>query len=237
MPARRSAPRPHRDRAAEAYAKVQDLIVRGALAPGERITEADVSSRLGVSRTPVREAIQRLLYEGYLALPRDGRRAQAVISPLTKDDARDMWRIIGALEGLAGYDAALLDKKRRARIVERMRTANRYLKAQAKARFPNKSLMYDLDQEFHRSYVEGAASARLLALHRAIKPHHERYERVYVSMLAGRIRKSVREHDAIIRAIAAGRPQAAERAVLVNWRNGAALMHQMIEARGERGIW
>lgn len=225
------------DRAGVVYAKLHDLIVRGVLAPGARLTEADVSGRLGVSRTPVREAIQRLQYEGYVTAPHAGRRALPSVSPLTLPDGRDLMRIIGALEGLAAHDAAQLERKKRLKLVDRLRGTNRYLRAAAAARNPQSSLLYDLDQEFHRTFVEAAAGPRLLQLHRAIKPHAQRYGRVYLQTLAGRIRHSLREHDAIARAIAAGRADAAERAVLTNWRNGAASLSQVMESVGERGLW
>ena len=53
-----------RSRADHAYVMLRDLIVRGSLAPGSRIIETDVAERLGVSRTPVRDALRQLLQEG-----------------------------------------------------------------------------------------------------------------------------------------------------------------------------
>ncbi|MBI4420589.1 MAG: FCD domain-containing protein, partial [Gemmatimonadetes bacterium] len=92
-------------------------------------------------------------------------------------------------------------------------------------------------QAFHRAYVETAAGPRLLALHRTMKPQAERYIRVYVSALVDKIRTSVREHEAIIRHIGRGRPDAAERAIRTNWRNAAARLGRVIESVGERGLW
>ena len=74
-PARRGAPTArkraaqpaHADRPAQVYAQLRTLIVQGKLAPGSRIIETDIAELLGVSRTPVREAIQRLQQEGYVA--------------------------------------------------------------------------------------------------------------------------------------------------------------------------
>ena len=53
-------------RPAVVYAALRELIVRGQLAPGSRIVETDVASKLRVSRTPVRGALQRLQQEGYI---------------------------------------------------------------------------------------------------------------------------------------------------------------------------
>src|SRR5947209_20367830 len=57
---------PHGSRPDQVYARLRGLIVNGLLAPGNRIVETEIATRLGVSRTPVREALQRLLQEGYV---------------------------------------------------------------------------------------------------------------------------------------------------------------------------
>src|SRR5256885_11920294 len=58
------------------YERLQDLIIRGRLAPGVRVVENDIAARLGVSRTPVREAIQRLHQEGMLRATAVARRTE-----------------------------------------------------------------------------------------------------------------------------------------------------------------
>ena len=224
-------------RAQAVYEKLHDLIVRGRLAPGARITELDVTSRLGVSRTPVRAAIQRLQHEGYVVVSVNGRRARPMVSPLTREDASEVLAIIGEIEGLAGRYAAQLPPRRRAALASRLRVINRRLKDAARMRRPDPNTIFDLDQTFHRTYVEAAAGPRLLALHRSMKPQAERYVRVYVSALVDKILTSVREHEAIIRVIRRGRPAAAERAVRTNWRNAAVRFGRVIESVGERGLW
>ena len=55
------------DRASQAYRRLRELIVHGRLAPGARIIETEVAGKLGISRTPVRAALQRLQQEGYIS--------------------------------------------------------------------------------------------------------------------------------------------------------------------------
>src|SRR5713226_8328979 len=184
------------NRAQAVYEKLHELIVRGRLAPGARITEMEVTSRLGVSRTPVRAAIQRLQHEGYVVVFVNGRRARPVVSPLTREDASEVLSIVGEIEGLAGRYAARLPARRRAALASRLRAINGRLKAAARMRRPDPSAIFDLDETFHRAYVEAAAGPRLLALHRSMKPQAERYIRVYVSALVEKILTSVREHEA-----------------------------------------
>jgi DNA-binding FadR family transcriptional regulator len=96
---------------------------------------------------------------------------------------------------------------------------------------------FELDLEFHRTYVEGVVGPRLLALHRAIKPQSERYTRLYVSVLLDELPTSVKEHETISRGIAAGDPQAAQSAVENNWHNAAQRLAAVIADLGERGLW
>ena len=77
----------------------------------------------------------------------------------------------------------------------------------------------------------------MLALHRAVKPQAERYERLYVSLLMSEIMVSVREHSKIHHAIRDGAHDAAFDAVLVNWRNAASRLGSVIAQAGERGSW
>jgi DNA-binding GntR family transcriptional regulator len=224
-------------RAVEVYNRLRDLIVRGRLAPGARITELEAAERLGVSRTPIRAALQRLQQEGYVVVTNAGRRGRATVAPLTREDATELFHIVGEIEGLAARYAAQLNPKLRSQLVADLRATNAalYEAAQAKRRDPN--LIFELDDTFHRRYVEAAAGPRLLALHQAIKPQAERYARVYVSALLDEIHTSVEEHDAIVRAIAAGDLDQAQRAVLTNWRNAAARLSQVIDIIGEKGSW
>src|SRR5574341_2287464 len=88
----------HHDRVAQAYGRRHELIVRGRLAPGARITESDAAGRLGVSRTPIRAALQRLQQEGYVVVSNAGRRARPVVAPLTREDATELFHIVGEIE-------------------------------------------------------------------------------------------------------------------------------------------
>ena len=66
LPLGSAADAPHGSRPEQVYTRLRDLIVQGLLSPGSRIVETEIATRLGVSRTPVREALQRLQQEGYV---------------------------------------------------------------------------------------------------------------------------------------------------------------------------
>jgi DNA-binding GntR family transcriptional regulator len=225
------------DRVTQAYHQLRELIVRGRLAPGTRIIETDVASRLGVSRTPVRGALQRLQQEGYIIASGTGQQSRLAVAPLTQEDARELFAIVGEIEGLGARWSAELKEQPRERLVDDLRRLNQDLSQSAAQDKPDHQRVFDLDQGFHRRYVEGAAGPRLLALHDAIKPQSERYVRLYISALVDEIGTSVREHAVIIDAIAASEGEAAQSAVRYNWRNAALRLSKVIETLGERGTW
>lgn len=231
------SPRQREDRVARAYDWLREMIVSGRLGPGSLLVETELAKRLGVSRTPVRSAFQRLQQEGYIGIAGDGRQARLLVSPLTQEDAFELFEIVGQVEGLAARRAAKLAVPERVRLVITLRQFNAELLRAAEADRPDPNLIFDFDYDFHRSYVEAGAGARLLALHDSIKPQAERYNRIYTSVLVGEIRTSAREHDEIIAGIEEGDPERAERAVRTNFGNAAQRLSSIITDMGERGTW
>lgn len=225
------------DRASDTYERLRDLIVSGQLAPGSRIIETDVAERLGVSRTPVRSALQRLRQEGYIVSAGDGERSRPVITPLTKADAQELFYIVGQIEALAAHFAADAEDGERARVAEELRRINSEFSESADEARHDFNRLFELDTRFHRSYVEAGAGPRLLELHNSMKPQAERYIRVYIRVLTAQIPISVEEHATIVEAIEEGEPERAERAVQTNWRNATERLNRVIEDVGERGSW
>ncbi len=224
-------------RPAVVYHALRELIVRGQLAPGSRIVETDVATKLRVSRTPVRGALQRLQQEGYIVDTPSLLQSRPTVAPMTREDARELFSIVAEIEGLAARCAAALPTAARDRLAAELTTINTRLERASRAKQPKHDLLYELDEAFHRRCVEQAAGPRLRALHDAVKPQAERYERLYVSLLARGIAPSVKEHQVIIRTIKGGDADAAQRAVQQNWRNAADRLGTVIDMVGERGQW
>lgn len=233
----RSAARIERpDHVTRAYGELRQTIVWGQLPPGSRISERIVADRLGLSRTPVRSALHRLEQEGFVASVGTGRERRLIVAPLTMHDGQEVYALVGHLEGLAARLAAALPAPRRKALVARLREVNGRLAEQARTN-GDPAHFFDLDIEFHRTYVEGVVGPRLLALHRAIKPQSERYTRLYVSVFIHQVATSVREHETITRSIARGDRDAAQRAAETNWHNAAERLARVIAQHGERGTW
>ena len=224
------------DNVSRVYHELRSLIISGQLPPGARIAERAVVARTGLSRTPVRSALHRLQQEGFVASVGRAGDQRLIVTPLTRGDGREVFLVVGHLEGLAAREAAALPAAQRRELVRTLREANRELAVASRAKAAS-SRLFDLDVRFHASYVEGVAGPRLVALHRAIKPQCERYARLYVNVLLAELPTSVKEHEVITAAIAKGDPAAAQRAVETNWHNAANRLATVIAEHGERGSW
>lgn len=224
------------DNISRVYHELRALIISGQLPPGARIAERAVVARMGTSRTPVRSALHRLHQEGFVASVGRAGDQRLIVTPLTRDDGREVFMVIGHLEGLAARQAAGLPLERRKTLVRELRSVNRELARASRAKAVP-SRLFDLDLQFHQTYVEGVAGPRVVALHRAIKPQSERYARLYVNVLLDELPTSVKEHEVIAAAIDKGDPRAAQHAVETNWHNAATRLSAVIEEYGERGIW
>jgi DNA-binding GntR family transcriptional regulator len=220
-----------------AFQEIRELIVHGKISPGTWIVEADLAERLNLSRTPVRAAIHWLQREGYVLEHRNVSKSRMIVAPLTREDANQLYRIIGHLEGLAGRGAAEMPKRERLELGKQLNEVNEKLLAIADGHSGPSGEIFELDRTFHRMIVKAGAGARLSTLHSAIEPQTERYWRLYASSIINALHASVDEHKQIIQGVNAGEPDAVEKGLQDNWLKGAERLGHVIDMFGERGSW
>lgn len=142
--------------------RMRDAVLSGAFAPGAQMNEADFAARFGVSRGPVREALQRLIQEGLLvAQPHRG----VFVAELTESDLADIFFVREAVEGAALRRVmAAADRS----VVERRLVAEvgRMAAAVGEADWASAA---QADFAFHRTLVEAAGSPRLSRLYETIQ--------------------------------------------------------------------
>lgn len=187
----------------EAYETIKQRIIMCVFRPGEALSEAQVSAALGLGRTPVRQAFDRLMRDGLVeVLPRKG----IIVRPISQDEVRDMVEVRLLNEG---FCARLAAERGDAALVSALK-ANVHRGGRAAADGDVAALMA-LDREFHAAISGGA---RNLVLGDILRNLHERAQRVWFVSLrdAGHHRRVVDEHAAIVDALAAGDADAAEQA-------------------------
>ncbi len=219
-----------------AFQEIRELIVHGKMSPGTWLLEVDLAERLNMSRTPVRGAIHWLQREGYVLEQRGTSKSRMIVAPLTKEDANELYVIIGSLEGIAGRGAAGLPREERKTLVGELEAINKQLLAIAQGE-GNAGRIFELDRNFHRRIMDAGGGTRLTALHRAIEPQVERYWRLYASSIIKDLTTSVDEHAGIIDGLRRGDPAAVEHGLQSNWQKGVERLERVIEMFGERGSW
>lgn len=180
---------------AKVYSELQEAILSNTLKKGEALTELTLSEKLGVSRTPVRSALQRLSEEGLVEIvPNRG----AVVIGITKEDLIDIYHIRMRLEGLASAMAAeKMTEEEKQKLSETLELSEFYLQKNNTEHFK------ELDTDFHRMIFEASGSRtleRILSdLHRNTKAYRKR-----AFTVPGRLEKTTEEHREILNAILNG---------------------------------
>jgi DNA-binding GntR family transcriptional regulator len=196
----------------DAYAQLRDWIIEGTLAPGESLRDEALAEALGMSRTPVRDALQRLENEG-LVVTSSTRRTS--VSPVTLKQARDIYPITVALEVMALRLALpLMD----APALDAMRAANAELAAALAA--GNASAATLADEATHAAFIARCGNDELQALLADLKAKVRRLECAFWGW-ADRT-PSVRDHEELIAAMEARDGETAERVLARNWDRGLA---------------
>ena len=194
----------------EVYETLLRWIMRGVLLPGEKLLDKELAESLGVSRTPVREALRRLEDKGHIeaSASRWTRVANISIS-----EAEMIYPIIGALEELAVSLAMsrLTDKD----FVE-MEQANADLKAAIQAKDPDKSL--GADARFHNVIIKKSENHYLVNILDDLKIRHRRMEIVYFKRRVSAL-NSVNEHKQIIEALKSKNLDQAVELIRLNYKN------------------
>lgn len=201
------------------------MLQAGKLRPGARINVDELARTLGISTTPVREAVRQLQAEGLLTHNPHRTIQVASIAPA---DLKDIYRIRAALEGLAAELAAeQLTRKELAqlrRLHERMAAA---------VQDGEPSRLRPLNDEFHLTINHGARSPRLSRL--ILSVWRGSPVDTFVAIL-DRGRLSLQQHQAILDALASGSPAQAGAAMRAHIEASLALLLSHVDAQHEKQL-
>jgi len=185
-----------RDRVVHA---LREAIIAGRLKPGERIRERELVALLGVSRSPLREAIRILETEGLItSLAHRGAR----VSELSATDLRDMLHVRIMLESFAArlFIERLDDERLDDRALQAMQ--DQVERARAPGYQVDLQANFDLGLEFHDLLVGACGNRKVVQLHENLKRHQTRYQHFAFARL-GRDVRALDEHAEMVAALRA----------------------------------
>ena len=171
---------------------LREAILRGDLVPGERLMELQLAAKLGVSRTPIREAIRMLEQEGLaITIPRKG----AIVAGMTEKDMQDVLEIREALEELSVQVACdKITEEEVARLRENMENFEDSLKSGDLKR------MAEADVAFHDVIYQATDNLKLINMLNNLREQMYRYRVEYLKNPSNH-EQLLREHEAIYRGI------------------------------------
>jgi len=194
----------------EAYVKIRNWILEGTLAPGMQLRDKELAEQLGVSRTPIREALLRLEDEG---LVKTKPNRSTLVSSIDFHSAFHLYSIVWTLERLALSQAfgSITDLH-----IEIMIEANERFLKKMKARDRISAL--DADNDFHSVYIQLSENKELEKVITDIKQKLKRLDLYYFDKIKNAA-LSYEEHSQIIEALKQRDLSLALSAVEGNWRN------------------
>ncbi|MBC7959909.1 MAG: GntR family transcriptional regulator [Vallitaleaceae bacterium] len=180
---------------------LREAILRGQLVPGERLMEKQLAERMGVSRTPIREAIRKLELEGLVMMvPRKG----AEVAKITPKDIKDVLEVRAALEALAVKVACeKMDEIGLAKLTKVKEEFERAAKDKAV------DTLIQKDIEFHDAIFAATGNEKLIHIVNNLREQIYRFRVKYISQMES-YEGLVKEHEEIVESIKSGDRQRAE---------------------------
>lgn len=208
---------------------IRSAIMSGILQPRERLMEIQLAEELGVSRTPIREALRKLELEGFIVMvPRKG----AYVSDLSFKDIADVFEIRAALEGLAAGLAAERITEDELERLERL-----LVEKQEAITQDDIDKLVEVDTKFHELMYQASRNVRLSTIISNLREQIQRFRLASLSY-PGRNKLSLEEHKNIVEAIQARDCQLARQLAQEHIENAENVLIECIkmDARKKDGI-
>ena len=205
---------------------LRDAIRKGILKPGERLMEIQLAEELGVSRTPVREAIRKLELEGYvIMMPRRG----TYVANLSIRDVNEVFEIRTSLDSLAsGLAAERITDDELERLQRLLVIIGGYVEAN------DMDKIVETDTEFHDLLYQASRNTRLVGIIFNLREQLTRFRTTSMSF-PGRLKATLEEHRRIVEAIAQGDVKEAQQAAEDHMEKSEQTLLASMEALKARG--
>ncbi|HHY40443.1 MAG TPA: GntR family transcriptional regulator [Syntrophaceticus sp.] len=175
------------------FETLREAIITGVLRPGERLMESQLAEELGVSRTPVREAIRKLELEGFVVMvPRKG----AYVAGISLKDIADVFEVRAALESLATELAAERITEDELEELERILVKMSEIIEKGEI-----EQLVECDKKFHDTLYRASRNRRLMQILSNLQDEVQRFRSVSLAY-PGRMRTALEEHRKVVEALA-----------------------------------
>jgi DNA-binding GntR family transcriptional regulator len=188
----------------KAYNAIKSAILSLKLKPGDPLVESELAQQLGISKTPVRDALLELEREGFVTkILFKG----TYVTEVTLKDVREIFQLRAVLEGLAARLAAPLFSAEELEKTEKTLSA-----AEAALTVGNLALCSERGKRLHDAIINKADNQRLTLIIRNLDDHIQRF-RLLSDQISGRLDRSIKEHHRVLEALRQRDPAAAEQAM------------------------
>lgn len=175
------------------FEALREAIINGTLKPGERMMEIQLAEQLGVSRTPVREAIRKLELEGFVVMiPRKG----AYVAGISLKNIADVFEVRAALEALAAGLAAERITSDELEELERMLVRKGECIEEERL-----EELIEIDTLFHEAMYKASRNEKLEQMIHNLREQIQRFRSTSLAY-PGRMKEALEEHKKIVEAIA-----------------------------------
>lgn len=175
----------------KAYSSLKKKIINNIIKPGTKLSEATIANQMGISRTPVREALKELVHNGFATMnPNMG----IVVNNFSIEDFIEVMQLRGALEGLAARIAAAIISK------EEIKELENCINKMKICCDENNILKYsEVDRKFHEIILNACKNKRLTRFHKILKEQIHGYRIKFLNMPGG-FKYSFNSHQQILEA-------------------------------------
>jgi DNA-binding GntR family transcriptional regulator len=167
------------------YRALKTEIIKGSLKPGTKLSEGKIAEQMGVSRTPVREALKELAAEGFVKMNPN---QAVVVSNASVEDIQEVLQIRGVLEGLAARLATKTINEEEIKELEKYQKQMEYY-----TKKDDVLAFSEMDAEFHELILNICGNNKLIQIRKNISDQAHRY-RIRSLSIPGRLKYSLKEH-------------------------------------------
>lgn len=190
---------------ADVHKELLGLILQGTLTPGQRLRDTQFAQQLGVSRTPIREALLRLEREGFIT---SQLHQGFSVKPLIESEIREVYPLVGLLECSALDEISVPSAKK----IEQLNQLSQAMQQEGSDALRR----IELDEAWHKALVVESGNQHLTRILDDLKRILFRYEYAFMQVSQW-VTESTQEHGAIVAALARGKRREAVRLLDTHW--------------------